>query len=87
MKLGMIHFLKPWKKFFQSSFFRSGIFSKGLMPHDVASYSRDLALRSLSSKESQKTSGMISWTVTEKNTNKLAVFTLGWDVGNGIESK
>ena len=68
-------------------FFRSGIFSKGLMPHDVASYSRDLALRSLSSKESQKTSGMISWTVTEKNTNKLAVFTLGWDVGNGIESK
>jgi len=66
---------------------RSGTFSKGLMPHDVTSYNRDLALRSLSSKETQKTSGMVSWTVTEKNTNKLAVFTLGWDVGNGIESK
>lgn len=66
---------------------RSGTFSQGLMPHDVTSYNRDLALRSLSSKETQKTSGMVSWTVTEKNTNKLAVFTLGWDVGNGIESK
>ena len=72
---------------FDIFFCRSGTFSKGLMPHDVTSYNRDLALRSLSSKESQKTSGMVSWTVTEKNTNKLAVFTLGWDVGNGIESK
>ena len=80
-------FKRPSKKMTSYLFSRSGIFSKGLMPHDVASYSRDLALRSLSSKESQKTSGMVSWTVTEKNSNKLAVFTLGWDVGNGIESK
>ena len=57
------------------------------MPHDVTSYSRDLAVRTLSSKESQKTSGMVSWTVTDIKTHKLAIFTLGWDVGNGIESR
>ena len=57
------------------------------MPHDVTSYSRDLAVRTLSSKESQKTSGMVSWTVTDVKTHKLAIFTLGWEVGNGIESK
>jgi len=36
---------------------RAGTFSTGLIPHDQNMFSRELALRSLSSKESQTTSG------------------------------
>lgn len=67
---------------------RSGTFSTGLLPHDHSQYSRELALRSLSSKEAEKTSGLVSWILVENESKlKLAVLTLAWQVGNGIESQ
>ena len=44
---------------------RSGTFSTGLLPHDLTPYSRGLALRSVSSKETKKSSGLIAWTLLE----------------------
>ena len=65
---------------------RSGTFATGLLPKDLSEYSRELALRSLSSKESQKTSGLVSWTVMNQ-TIQLAILSVAWDVGNGIDTK
>jgi hypothetical protein len=49
--------------------------------------SRDLALRSTSSKETQKTAGLAVWTLVDKSKIKLARLSVSWEVGNGIESK
>jgi len=65
---------------------RSGTFGTGLLPKDLPEYSRELSLRSLSSKESQKTSGLVSWTVMNK-TIELAILSVAWEVGNGIDSR
>ena len=65
---------------------RSGTFATGLLPKDLPEYSRELTLRSLSSKDSQKTAGLVSWTVMNK-TIQLAILSVAWEVGNGIDSR
>jgi len=67
---------------------RSGTFGTGLLPKDLGEYSRELSLRSLSSKESQKTSGLVSWTFVNRTTQiSTAILSVAWEVGNGIDSR